>query len=167
MPAQVQTVRLLQPVRAVDKLTARNRRRTIGHEFRVLIKVSDIRNCVLQWWEKTDQPYVEGMRPNVWCDMFALHPRSEVFAPWNYHVQTVPLGEVEIELPDPPGVMADETSQRQLLFEIRVQENNPYGECKQRRIKARQILRTQPLFQQFIVEENDFETPVFAGPPMW
>lgn len=166
MPGEVKTLRLLEPVLPVDKLTERNRRRTIGHEFTVSIQLSDIRNCVLQWWEKTDQPYVEGMPPGVWCDMFELHPRSEVFAPWNFNASVVPVGHVEFELRDPPGIMADETSERVLLFDIRIQEINQYTENKQRRIRAKQVLRCTPTVHQFIIFENDVESPDF-GPPVW
>jgi hypothetical protein len=135
----------------------------------VNVKLFDIRNCVLEWWEKTDQPYVTGMTPNVWCDMYRLAPNSDVFQQWNFQLRCVPLGQSDFVINDPPGIMTDETESRTLLFEIRVKENNPggYAPNMQRRIRAKQVLRSNPEFHEFVVLQNDFSGNAELGPPSW
>jgi hypothetical protein len=143
---------------------------TIGHEFTVRIEAEDIRNCRLEWWERTDQPYgLDGMRPGVWCDVYELHPLSDVFRPWNEQVRMLPMGHAIVHLVDPPGIMVNEQRyrQRELCFEIRVLERNIFGTNNQRRIRARQVLRCDPISHEFHIIENDVLTPADENPPTW
>ena len=165
MPGEVKQVKIVGTVSQVHKQTPSGP--TIGHEFTVAIKALDIGNCRLQWWEKTDHPYVAGMLPGVWCDLYSLHPHSGVFAPWRGHVS---MGPAQISLFDPPGIMVNETTyqERELCFEIRVREYNVVlGTNNQRRIRARQVLRCSPITHEFHIIENDVLSPAEDGPPTW
>ncbi|HEX5104217.1 MAG TPA: hypothetical protein VFV87_10425 [Pirellulaceae bacterium] len=163
MPGLIKQVKIVGTPQQVNKPTRFGP--TIGHQFVVEILAEDIGNCRLQWWEKTERPYTPGMLPGVWCDLFALHPQSDVFAPWRGHVS---MGPAEIQLHDPPGIMVSDCQFRELCFEIRVREYNVVlGTNNQRRIRARQVLRSDPLSLEFHIMENDFFSNAEDGAPTW
>jgi hypothetical protein len=159
----------LGSVEAVDKPTESGR--TIGHEFTVEAELTDIRNCKLEWWEKTDVPYPDavaaGMTANNWFELYGALPNSEVFENWNLHVSTVPLGDVEVSMLDKPGIMVDETDERTLYFEIRVQEENQAGSNRQRRIRAKQTLKVDGTVIDFEILQNNQSGDVESGAPTW
>jgi hypothetical protein len=153
-----------ESVRTTDTVT-RKGERTIGHEFAVAIELEDIRGCILEWWEKTDTPYDERMKPNQWVDMFKLEPTSAVFAPWVYQTITVPFGRAAFSLRDPPGIMATKATARDLFFDIRVRD----AIGNYRHVKAHQRLSLNPKVLhsevfELTIEANDL--PGFGlGPP--
>jgi hypothetical protein len=94
--------------------------RTVGHEFAVEFELYDIRDCTLEWWEKTNVPYTAAMRAAEWMNMTVVHPSSDVFTPWANQVRLTPVGQTIFRVIDPPGIMVNETKARELYFDIRV-----------------------------------------------
>jgi len=59
----------------------------MGHNFDVNINLTTPANtgagqCTLQWFEKTNVPYMPTMVAGAWNDMFTLAPTSPTFGPW-------------------------------------------------------------------------------------
>jgi hypothetical protein len=163
MPAIVHEVRLTS-WHPVDKMTRHGR--TVGHEFTREIDLEDIRDCTLEWWEKTNVPYCEGMEANTWTDIFALQPTSEVFAPWAFQQRHVRLGRTQFAIIDPPGIIVDTTRARDLFFDIRVRAAHTYH-----RVRTHQRLILTPAAQrgeiiELLVLENDVPS-TGNGPPTW
>lgn len=88
-----------------------------GHRFTLRIALHERDGARLNWIERTDRPYVPGMQPDTWTDMFQLsHGQSMVFTDWN---QTAgESGEVTVTFIDPPSMRMEPYAQRTLQFWI-------------------------------------------------
>ena len=94
-----------------------------GHRFTLRIALEERDNARLNWIERTDRPYVEGMPPDTWTDMFQLvHGQSAVFNGWNQSQDG--SGAVTVDFLDPPSMRMEPYAQRSLEFWIVVLDGN-------------------------------------------
>jgi hypothetical protein len=82
-----------------------------GHAFDFRIEMtfaagaSGTSDCVLEWWEKTNRPYVAVMQQNTWTDMYSTYAQSPTLGPWVN--RTVPCpggGSLTVVILDPPSL---------------------------------------------------------------
>jgi hypothetical protein len=83
-------------------------------------------SCRLEWWEKTNVPYVAVMSPGTWTNMFAKLPTSPTFAPWNNRTETCgsTQGPIITDVPS-LGITPGRTVKRTLEFRIVVNSGPP------------------------------------------
>jgi len=94
-----------------------------GHIFNIDIDLTDIDECELLWFERTNLPYVDQgtWQPGVWKDMFGQE-ESLVFKPWHDCAGT--SGRQIISIFDPPGTRS---GNRVLDFCIACHDDNKQG----------------------------------------
>jgi hypothetical protein len=85
-----------------------------GHSFVVYIdmsfcpgtSVATFSDCALEWWEKTNVPYIHAhnaQKKNTWTDLYALIYDSPTFDPWNDRVVLCPGGgDLSVRIEDIP-----------------------------------------------------------------
>ena len=85
-------------------------------------------SCRLEWWERTNVPYVPGMTANVWTDMTQNPSTSGSFTSWAARKEPCPGKEVIVDT-DPPslGKTPGRTVTRTLEFRIRVISSDECG----------------------------------------
>ncbi len=87
-----------------------------GHRIQLQVSVPNRGDARLNWLERTNKPYVEGMPVDAWVDMYRLQPTSAVFAPW---VESEgEEGQVTLMFTDPPSIRQVANAQRTLDFWI-------------------------------------------------
>ena len=64
-------------------------------------------DCGLQWWEKTNHPYVKGEKVDHWYDQHAMLPNADFWYLWNHREKPCP-GSVTDFIPDTPLVIASD-----------------------------------------------------------
>jgi len=97
----------------------------MGHSFNSVIALSYTgggakKSCVLEWWEKTNVPYVSGMTADVWTDMTQNASTAPSFnASWGARTEPCPGNETVTDT-DPPalGRRPGRTVTRTLEFKI-------------------------------------------------
>ena len=97
-----------------------------GHRIQLRVTVPNRTGARLNWLERTNRPYVEGMPVDGWVDMYRLAPESNVFEPW---VQSEgEEGQATVLFMDPPSIRQVANAQRTLDFWIVVLDGEEYGE---------------------------------------
>jgi len=116
---------------SIDSISRIDTPTRMGHNFNVNFGLTypasgPSGSCTLEWWEKTNVPYVAGMDPNKWTNMFALVPTSSTFAPWVKRPETCGSSS-PITITDIPslGRTAGRTVARTLEFRIVVNSGPP------------------------------------------
>lgn len=103
-----------------------------GHRFDVAVQLdyfpapsgSTGQDARLYWYEKTDSPPPwQGLRPNVWNEMFALFPTSPTFDAWTKNRTKPCPGNETATIKDPPAESVDRPA-RTLEFDVYVRGSN-------------------------------------------
>ena len=123
----------------------------MGHSFDTAIDLSyakknDLKtnkSCTLEWWEKTNVPYVVGQKANVWTDMTKNPSTKPSFdKTWGARKEPCPGKETIVDT-DPPslGKRPGRTVTRKLEFNI-VTKSGQGCTCKNKSLnkKAEQVL---------------------------
>jgi hypothetical protein len=114
-----------------------------GHSFDVAVTVQNFpaasggagQDAQLFWFERTDRaPAWQGLRPNVWNDMFALFPTSPTFDGWTKNRTKPCPGSETATIHDPPAASVDLPA-RTLEFDIYVR-----GQQISHNARAKQVL---------------------------
>lgn len=94
-----------------------------GHRFTLRIALEERDNARLNWIERSDRPYVAGMEPDTWTDLYQLvHGQSTVFNGWNESQDD--SGAVTVSFVDPPSMRMEPYARRTLQFWIVVLDGN-------------------------------------------
>ncbi|WP_147300697.1 hypothetical protein [Lysobacter silvisoli] len=94
-----------------------------GHRFTLRLALEERDNARLNWIERTDRPYVEGMEPDTWTDLFQLvHGQSRVFNGWNESQDD--SGATLVTFVDPPSIREEPYARRTLQFWIVALDGN-------------------------------------------
>ena len=147
----------------------------LGHEFEVVIQVTNPSECQLRWYEKTDIPYLDeraqmifgrrevirrGMRAGIWNNMYELMPDSDVFKPWrNVQAQARPGCLTVIRIKDIPATELPKTGTKKRYLEFRIIVEGIDG--TERAAIARQDLEGvdgRPTRSSFTVWQNNVST---------
>lgn len=113
-----------------------------GHEFDVEVALTYVAaasgpgtDAQLFWFERTDRaPAWQGLKPNVWNDMFALFPTSPTFDGWTKNRTKPCPGSETATIHDPPAASVDLPA-RTLEFDIYVR-----GRQISHNARAKQVL---------------------------
>jgi hypothetical protein len=86
-------------------------------------------DCTLEWWEKTNEPYVDGMAPNTWTNMAQLLAVSPAFTPWKNRSPACDTYST-VTLTDSPKLAkgTGRTVTRTLEFDLKV-TSGPGADC--------------------------------------
>ena len=121
----------------------------MGHSFDTTFALSypasgPSGSCTLEWWERTNVPYVPGMAANTWTDMFQLLGGAS-FGSWNSRREECATSSPVVDT-DPPSLARTpgRTVTRTLEFRIVVNSMPPTSEAgcanATRQVTATQVL---------------------------
>jgi len=126
---------------AIKNVKAYRSGKLYGHSFDVVVGLtyfaarSGGQDAQLIWLERTDRaPAWQGLKPNVWNDMFALFPTSPTFDGWTKNRTKPCPGSETATITDPPAASVDLPA-RTLEFDIYVR-----GQRIGHNAKAKQVL---------------------------
>lgn len=126
----------------IKNVSPYRRGKLYGHEFDVEVALTYSAaasgpgtDAQLFWFERTDRaPAWQGLRPNVWNDMFALFPTSPTFDGWTKNRTKPCPGNETATIHDPPAASVDLPA-RTLEFDIYVR-----GQRISHNARAKQVL---------------------------
>lgn len=87
-----------------------------GHRIQLQVVVPNRDGARLDWLERTNRPYVEGMPAGEWVNMLRLAPESLVFEPWQDSEGET--GQATLVFHDPPSIRREPNAMRVLDFWI-------------------------------------------------
>lgn len=130
-----------------------------GHRIQLQVVVPGRDGARLDWLERTDRPYVDGMPADTWVNMLRLAPESRVFEPWQDSEGET--GQATLVFDDPPSIHRAPNAARTLDFWIVVLDGEDgEGEgCESWGVwQARQTLRCdadgQIVEQLFVITDD-------------
>jgi hypothetical protein len=120
----------------------------MGHSFNTIIDLvytgaDPKRSCSLQWFERTDVPYVAGMAANTWTDMTQIPRTASSFSgTWGARKEPCPGSETVTDF-DPPSIAKRPGRTVMRTLEFRIVVNSGSGcTCgsSQLQVTATQVL---------------------------
>jgi len=101
-------------------------------------------SCTLEWWEKTDRPYLLVLQPNTWTNL-AGNPRAKSIGNWTTERKEPCPGQDAFGMVDSPGLGLTPGMNATRTLEFRIGVNSGSGctgcENKSKRVTARQFLK--------------------------
>jgi hypothetical protein len=136
-----------------------------GHIFTTKVKMSykgsgAKSSCALEWWEKTDRPYLLVLQPNTWTNL-AGNPQAKSIGNWKTERKEPCPGQDAFNMVDSPGLGLSPgmNATRTLEFRIGINSGSGCTDCgnKSKRVTARQFLQVT----NGVLDENasKFESP--------
>jgi hypothetical protein len=104
-----------------------------GHNFDFTIQMSftagagGTSDCTLEWWEKTNIPYLDIMSADTWIELYGPYSVSPTFDPWKNRVVPCPGGgALTVTITDVPGlgIRPGRTARRTLQFRLVVKSGS-------------------------------------------